>query len=29
MRLILCDVTDRDISLPHNNDQEDLAALAA
>ena len=29
MRLILCDVTDRDISLPHNNDQEDLAAVAA
>ena len=29
MRLILCDVTDRDISLPHNNDQEDVAAIAA
>ena len=29
MRLILCEVTDRDISLPHNNDQENLAALAA
>jgi transposase-like protein len=29
MRLILYEVTDRDISLPNNNDQEEPAALAA
>lgn len=29
MRLILNAVTDRDLSLPNNNDQEDIAALAA
>jgi transposase-like protein len=29
MRLILDAVTDREISLPNNNDQEDIAALAA
>lgn len=29
MRLILDAVTDRDISLPHNNEQEEPAALAA
>jgi hypothetical protein len=29
MRLILNDVTDPDISLPNNNDQEVSAALAA
>jgi len=29
MRPILNDVTDPDISLPNNNDQEEQAALAA